>query len=1077
MSKSITINGYTFRLTPALGVAVVGPGLPFNGGFGIQITSDVDNLSLNSVQGLANIPGVSPEAASALAAITLSDIAAIKELAVPTPPAPEPPVVTKPEPPKEDPVVKQAEAAAPPAVNTNPATDTPVTAEQAKPADNLVNDDNPEAVSVNAAGQNIGLSVRDETGALSNLRRNPETGELYNPGNIARNPASTTNSSQNASVSGALNNNTKRLITPQPNVLDNFSSYTYQASVYLMTPDQYTSLIRSTKKSINGYYLLFQSGGAPNNSGGFQGALSDQVAATQADLENEGIGFAPTIPVPPAVGQTSAGRNPAFPLDFYIDSISMTNLIQGRSTGIAHNVNSLKFTVTEPAGITLIDRMYQAVQDASPKGGAGSVNYSAAQYLMVIRWFGYDENGKLITGGSGANPQAGLTNPDAVIEKFIPFQINSIGFQVGSRVVTYEFECTPVGQMVAGGTRRGTVPYDVQLSEGTVGGILSGTTVITSDTSSTTPTAGVAQDPANQTAAAQQRTGVTVNSQGRTNNPRAPGNRSAAVQQSAPPKADAAPSSRKTIKNGLAGALTEFNQDLTRGARQIYEQADEYEIVFASGAEEIRDAKLTLPGKPEASQAAMSAPPTADPKSASTKTGGKDTTIKSISIVAGQPVVQVIDTIIRNSSYVTDQAVTKIDAATNEEVGNSDVKNKTVKWYRINFEAIPKQPYDKLRNDYAYKIRYIISAYTIDKYDSKYFPVGQFRGVHKSYPWWFTGENLSIIDYNEKISNSYTQLVSGSNPSDSLAETERRKVLATLREQTTYTYSPRSEQSSQGSRAKGLEVSANLADSLYSPGDLGNVDVRIVGDPGWIQQGSLAGGVSVEEFNGGSFLPDGTINFDAEQVFFEVNYNRPQDYNVETGLIDGANDPINKNVTQNISRVFQATEVVSDFRGGKFEQTIKGNLWLIPKPDGSNKAPDVPQPTKTEERDDGSYNRLENRRFSTPRTTAEQAVIAKNAPPGQTNVVGGRLVTNTAGGAAIVHPRAGRRGTVPAATAPLPTNDDVANPPWWAKNNTAPAQTNPVGASSNGQNVSLLDRILNRIAGQKISQPQKIAQD
>ena len=39
----------------------------------------------------------------------------------------EPPVVTKPEPPKQDPVVAQAEAAAPPVVNTNPTTDTPVT--------------------------------------------------------------------------------------------------------------------------------------------------------------------------------------------------------------------------------------------------------------------------------------------------------------------------------------------------------------------------------------------------------------------------------------------------------------------------------------------------------------------------------------------------------------------------------------------------------------------------------------------------------------------------------------------------------------------------------------------------------------------------------------------------------------------------------------------------------------------------------------------------------------------------------------------------------------------------------------
>jgi hypothetical protein len=38
--------------------------------------------------------------------------------------------------------------------------------------------------SVDAAGNAVGLALQDETGAVSNLRRNPETGELYNPGSI-----------------------------------------------------------------------------------------------------------------------------------------------------------------------------------------------------------------------------------------------------------------------------------------------------------------------------------------------------------------------------------------------------------------------------------------------------------------------------------------------------------------------------------------------------------------------------------------------------------------------------------------------------------------------------------------------------------------------------------------------------------------------------------------------------------------------------------------------------------------------------------------------------------------------------
>ena len=64
----------------------------------------------------------------------------------------------------------------------------------------------------------------------------------------------TTQSFTNANLSQAL-------IEPQPNVLDKFASYTYQASVYLMTPDQYRNLINSNDKNIPDSQLLFQSGG------------------------------------------------------------------------------------------------------------------------------------------------------------------------------------------------------------------------------------------------------------------------------------------------------------------------------------------------------------------------------------------------------------------------------------------------------------------------------------------------------------------------------------------------------------------------------------------------------------------------------------------------------------------------------------------------------------------------------------------------------------------------------------------------------------------------------------------------
>ena len=58
---------------------------------------------------------------------------------------------------------------------------------------------------------------------------------------------------QQGTVTGALNSNSRRPIVPRSNILDRFASYTYRASVYLMSSDEYTQLARSNKKNINSY--------------------------------------------------------------------------------------------------------------------------------------------------------------------------------------------------------------------------------------------------------------------------------------------------------------------------------------------------------------------------------------------------------------------------------------------------------------------------------------------------------------------------------------------------------------------------------------------------------------------------------------------------------------------------------------------------------------------------------------------------------------------------------------------------------------------------------------------------------
>lgn len=759
-----------------------------------------------------------------------------------------------------------------------------------------------------------GVGATDDGTAMGDTTPNPD--ESY--GGATQEEQDAINKAQQGVVSGAASTNTRRQIIPQGNILDRFASYTYRASVYLMSPEQYQQLVRSKKKSINGYNLLFQSGGAPKNVGGLG------APTAQTFFENDGTS---------STTGYDAGRNPSFPLDFYIDSLTIKHITQGQGTGAAHAVTTMNFTVIEPMGITLVDRLYAAVQDHAPKEeGTGKINYSTAQYLMVLRWYGYDINGNLIKGGPT------LSDPNAVIEKFIPFAINSIQWSVNNKLVNYDFSCTAQGQYVGGGTRRGTVPYDIQLSGSTVSEILGGAAILPQASTAATPGATTTSVSSAQ---AERDDTAAVDA---TYNPSSP-----------PPKANAAknPSSKSNI--GLMGIMNDHVYQLTTGARPIYQYPDEYEIVFIGAAKQlIGDATIVLPGeKKEANQTPMGLSQTKDTSGASPDTDQKNTTMKTIPAVAGQPIVQIIDKVIRNSSYITSQQLTQInpfggptDLDGGGEQPNPAAANKPVNWYSIHFEAIPLKP-DNLRNDYSYKIRYIISVYKIDKYDSKYFPIGNFRGVHKSYPWWFTGKNTAVLEYNEALNTSYNMLVSGSNTLDSGTETIRRQYAATLEDMVIYTYGPTSSESMQGSKERGNEASANIADSLYGGADLANANLKIIGDPAWIQQGSISGGITAAELDFGSFLPDGTINFDAEQTYFEVRWNRPDDYDLSTGMAV----PTSK-TNKTKSRVFQVTEISSEFKQGKFEQTIVGSLFNIPKPDGSNKAPDASLPIPTNERDE-----------------------------------------------------------------------------------------------------------------------------
>jgi hypothetical protein len=653
-------------------------------------------------------------------------------------------------------------------------------------------------------------------------------------------------------------------ITPQPNILDQYSSYTYQASVYLMSLSSFQQMVASGQKTLNGSQLLFQSGGAP-----------------------------------------IAGRNPYFSNDYYIDKVELKSTMAGKGSGAAHNVNTIKMTVIEPNGITLLSNLDKAVQQYLGTGNAKQ-NFASQIYLLVIRFFGYDQNGNLVQAGQsngitntignavGGAGQLIASSGTAFVEKYYPMAISKINFRVANKLVEYEIEATAAQYQIGFGQSRGTIPYNVELSGLTTKDILSGVSSVNSSgsSSSTSRVSSLAQ--ANAQDAARDQEGSS--------NP-----------LPAPSNATAAPTAKSTVRKGLMEALNQYQKDWVD--KKIYTVADVYSLEFTDSS--LESATVTVADidfKNTSLQAAQSAKDKLDPS-----TQAVDPNSRIITVTAGQQIVQVIDQVVRNSKYIKDQQTTVIDESTQQQKANG-TPGKNVAWFKISTQVTPIK-WDPKRNDYAYNVKYIVSPYRITQTNSNYFTQPQFNGVHKQYNYWFTGQNTEVLSYEQTYNALYTYVLSGGNTDP-----------AKTNDQAKYNAQPRSGQSSQGGDLKTNEPSANLADSLYNPADLGTANLTIVGDPAWLQQGEASfQAPGKNSFVSSPFLADGTINFDSQQVLFEIIINTPTDYNINTGLMDVNNRNVSyQNSTQpqstNQSYVYIANECISEFNKGKFTQQLKGTL-------------------------------------------------------------------------------------------------------------------------------------------------------
>jgi len=622
-------------------------------------------------------------------------------------------------------------------------------------------------------------------------------------------------------------------ITPKGNPFKGFATMTYSVSLYLMGVSEYASMISSGVKTVKGLTLLLQSGGISKTPEGNHGAKRSKRY---------------------------------FQKDFYIDDIELKGLVSGTSVGSPHNQFQTSFTITEPNGLSFLENLHGVVQEYNVSNGISTdrINYAAQNYLMVVRFYGYDKSGKQIT-GRDIGVSESLSDLSSISEKFIPFQFTGIQFALENALVKYKCDAVCPQTQIPFGVANSTIPFNAELFGQSVGAVLTGK-LSTEDLETEDEHKG---------------------------------------NQNADPEAGAVYDQNIS----LVDALNSEQKRLVK--EKQYEIPHKYVIEFEKGSNIDKAYVITTGEFTDKDNVPMMVK---NQQSLLTNKGFYDKNKKLFSFTAGQSIVQAIDMIIRTSTFISNQQDITIDEVTGK-VSKKEKAPAVLQWFKIRTQVTPLK-YDSKRADYAYEIKYVISRYQINNIRSPYFGPSYFRGTHKEYDYWFTGKNTEVLDFRQEYNYLYYQTFGG--------DMGVPKMTNNAREITKQVYQNSSSESSQGGKNRRNEASANAASLLYSPSDQANAQLTIVGDPDWMAQSEIFYSPDATGVGLGPFMNDGSINYDASEVLFSVNYNTNIDYDLKTGIADmGTGD-------SRMSLIYRANTITTNLSDGKFTQELEGTLMMFP---------------------------------------------------------------------------------------------------------------------------------------------------
>ena len=697
------------------------------------------------------------------------------------------------------------------------------------------------------------------------------------------------------------------------NILHEYSSYTYRISLFFLEKDDYNSLAASPDL-FTPKYALMSSGGGYANKPGPDRKIGDTLVR-------------------------GAGRHPDFEEDFFIDNLSILTVVGLNSKTKATNAIDISFTITEPHGISLLDRLLSACETSGDK----SMNYMEQPYLLEVDF---------LSSPGDPNSNNSKTQDNLIARKRIPIKFLELKINPGTGGTVYQIRAIPYNH-VAFTMTVASVPVNFNIEASTVGEFFS----VDSD----------AQDLVNgfeeQIAANKERVESELTKWKAENTIISGGS-----QQEPTPSQIEAERTRltKSISYDSKSFVGAYNEYMKEVSKQGLSKNPPTLISFQIPDQSIRESPIVNKETAQSRDNTMAGTDRA--------VNAADDQFKKkqvFPIHPGTSIIDIVDKIVQKSDYITTQisefkkqseestADANYSGATNEnDRSGTSAKKIDEKFLDLNwFKVIPQvvlSDFDFNRNAYSKVVLYTILPYiTANQYHPS-FPKSQIKqsAAVRTYDYWYTGKNMDIIKADIDFDSTYyTQLTtyrdqvkrSGANRQSSQEAVDittagtNRAIRAAILPVATEVSGHNAAAGTMNSAEQPKDhIVADLKKSIYSSqrGDMLNIKLTIIGDPAYIKQDDVYyNPSSPDTYN--KFLTNtepnsarpigdkGQILFDREQVYVKLNFKNVVDINDSIGIVNKQTKLKNgRDTNGTFTGMYKVLKVQSSFARGQFTQVL-----------------------------------------------------------------------------------------------------------------------------------------------------------